>query len=686
IPEVGGKERYLWESDTDRNDGRDSEAKEAFLHLFAITDGKKTRKRTPEYDVANFILIVGTDRKEEKRYELPFVAKCSYRGEVVAAHKHESKLHTGSKDSLHWRTIRHLDHENLNRFIGICRDAPQMLSLWKYCSRGSFDDVIRRYTARIDAFFVFAFMKDMANSKNCLVGDHWDVKISDFGLNRVELCDKLIAEDLLWTSPENLRSGNYLGSQEGDIYSFGIISAQLVTKTKAWDLNNRKEDADEIIYMLKKGGYNAPRPDLLPHETIEVNPALLHLIRDCWAEHASERPNIVNVKHLLKSMQTGKDKNLMDYVFHIMENYASSLEEEVEERTKELVEEKKKSDLLLYRMLPQQVADHLKLGQAVEPEMYETATVFFSDVVSFTTIAAKGSPLQVVNLLNLVYTTFDSIIDDHDVYKFTREGVWPRQLLREANYGDVLSPGESSVVAGVVGLAMPRYCLFGDTVNTASRMETNGKPGMIHMSSEANQLLEDVGGFRTEKRGEVIIKGKGVMETYWLLGIADESVASLPARPSLPPIEPVTTGSVVDLTRKELTASQNGILQEGEFRVKTDCRSLMWMVVSDYGDELGKNLTYSMDIESIALKDLTTSLPWRVLQEYQGAQIYRTFSKNVNQRMENKVYWAMLDHFYLLKGAIGRIKDTHGYFGCYCDYGSGRNQRDDDMHIQCYFK
>lgn len=85
----------------------------------------------------------------------------------------------------------------------------------------------------------------------------------------------------------------------------------------------------------------------------------------------------------------------MDHVFNMLETYASNLEQEVDERTKELMAEKKKSDILLYRMLPKAVADRLKLGQGVEPETYEQVTVFFSDVVSFTILASKCTPLQV---------------------------------------------------------------------------------------------------------------------------------------------------------------------------------------------------------------------------------------------------------------------------------------------------
>lgn len=119
----------------------------------------------------------------------------------------------------------------------------------------------------------------------------------------------------------------------------------------------------------------------------------------------------------------------MDYICSVVEKYASNLAKEVEERTKELVEEKRKCDDLLYRMLPKQVVENLKFGRKVEPENFENVTIFFSDVVEFTKLArffflnwiyvffSKCTPLEIVAILNDLYTVFDSIIEKHDVYK-----------------------------------------------------------------------------------------------------------------------------------------------------------------------------------------------------------------------------------------------------------------------------
>uniref|UniRef100_A0A8R1HPN2 Guanylate cyclase n=2 Tax=Caenorhabditis japonica TaxID=281687 RepID=A0A8R1HPN2_CAEJA len=423
--------------------------------------------------------------------------------------------------------LRKLDHENVNKFIGISIDGAEFVAVWKMCMRGSLQDIIGQGNFSIDPFFMYCVIRDIAEglkylhssflhvhanlrSGTVLVNESWQAKLTDFGLGNLAEEKKPMKRRKLWMAPEVIR-GTLLPHQiekPADIYSLAIIASEVLTRKEAWDMANRKDTVDEIVYRIKKGGLDPPRPDL-DTEGVEVNHNLLVLIRDCWSEEPTDRPTADVICNLLRNMMPKKG-NLMDHVFNILEDYTTNLEVEVEDRTKELTAEKRKADVLLGRMLPKQVAERLKQGQTVEPEGFDAVTVFFSDVVKFTQLAAKCTPFQVVNLLNDLYSNFDAIIEEHGVYKVesigdgylcvsglpVRNGNAHIKNIVELSLDFMaycksfkvphlpreevelrIGVNSGPCVAGVVGLSMPRYCLFGDTVNTASRMESNGKGG-----------------------------------------------------------------------------------------------------------------------------------------------------------------------------------------------------------------
>ncbi|XP_038045395.1 uncharacterized protein LOC119719979 [Patiria miniata] len=226
-------------------------------------------------------------------------------------------------------------------------------------------------------------------------------------------------------------------------------------------------------------------------------------------------------------------------------------------KTLELREEKRKSDSLLHEMLPKVVAEQLKLTGQTPAESYDEVTVFFSDVVNFTAMSAISSPMQVIVMLNTLYQSLDALIDRYDVYKVEtigdaymvvsgapnrngRRHAPEMAKLALAIYREMATlhiphlPDHTfqlrigihtgPCAAGVAGSTRPRYCLFGDTINTASRMESTGEPGRIHISQATREALLRVNNdegedeeFYVTLRGTLDIKGKGAMTTYWLL-------------------------------------------------------------------------------------------------------------------------------------------------------------------------
>ncbi|XP_053378712.1 receptor-type guanylate cyclase gcy-13-like [Mercenaria mercenaria] len=232
----------------------------------------------------------------------------------------------------------------------------------------------------------------------------------------------------------------------------------------------------------------------------------------------------------------------------------SDLEEEkrqTEILLTELEEERNRSEELLHQLLPKSVAKTLMENGIVDPESFDSVTIMFSDVVGFTTIASCSTPMQVVQMLNKLYKTIDGHLEKVDVYKvetigdayMVASGLPKRNgekhvaeiasLAIRLQAERILIPHKENeaiqlrigfntgpCVAGVVGIRMPRYCIFGDTVNTASRMESSGLPLRIQMTQSSAFKLQQTGRFVISERGEVNIKGKGVMLTYWLEGMA----------------------------------------------------------------------------------------------------------------------------------------------------------------------
>uniref|UniRef100_A0A8C1J8E3 guanylate cyclase n=1 Tax=Cyprinus carpio TaxID=7962 RepID=A0A8C1J8E3_CYPCA len=237
-----------------------------------------------------------------------------------------------------------------------------------------------------------------------------------------------------------------------------------------------------------------------------------------------------------------------------LSNQLERKKEELRILSRNLEIEKQKSEKLLYAMLPTHVANQLKEGKRVEAGEFKVCTILFSDVVTFTNICAACEPIQIVNMLNAMYSRFDRLTNIHNVYKVETIGdaymvvggvpvPTDTHAERVANFAlgmriaarEVTSPitGQpiqirvglhtGSVLAGVVGDKMPRYCLFGDTVNTASRMESHGLPDHIHLSPFTYSVLKDKGNFEIAERGEIEVKGKGLMRTFFLLNNLQKS-------------------------------------------------------------------------------------------------------------------------------------------------------------------
>jgi urea transport system substrate-binding protein len=208
--------------------------------------------------------------------------------------------------------------------------------------------------------------------------------------------------------------------------------------------------------------------------------------------------------------------------------------------------EQEKSELLLLNILPKPIADRLKQNSQSIADSFADVTVLFADLVNFTRLSEQISPTELVEMLNRIFSAFDVLAEKHGLEKIKTIGdsymvvgglpmVRPdhaeaiaemaldmiSEIIRfNAEYNEAfnirIGINTGPVVAGVIGIKKFIYDLWGDTVNTASRMESHGVPGCIQVTEATYQRLHNQYVF--EERGVISVKGKGEMMTYFLRG------------------------------------------------------------------------------------------------------------------------------------------------------------------------
>lgn len=249
------------------------------------------------------------------------------------------------------------------------------------------------------------------------------------------------------------------------------------------------------------------------------------VVRDSWVEHAL---------FFFSTTGVGAFGSLFALYYRWLVDRAES----------RLADAKAISESLLLNILPESVAERLKLGESPIADRIEEVTVLFADLVGSTPLAERVSADALVMFLDRLFSEFDDLADVHGLEKITSIGDGylavsglpePRADHMEAAADMALAMMEvverfpapegfdlamriglasGSVVAGVIGRRKFRYDVWGDTVNTASRMESHSLPGKIHVTSEIRDSLIENYEFRS--RGPVTIKGKGELETYFL--------------------------------------------------------------------------------------------------------------------------------------------------------------------------
>lgn len=471
------------------------------------------------------------------------------------------------------RLLSKLRHPSITTVMGaVISSKSEPMMVMEYMHFGALYDLLHNECMILEGALLVGILQDVASglrflhsmdplvlhgdlkAKNILVDDKFRAKVADFGLSRKGYFKKDKARGTpYWMAPELLR-GETANTRESDVYAFGVVLYEVFSRKEPY----AGETYDDVIRLVSSETVNKrpPVPDNCPEEAAVM-------MKACMLGDPAARPTATDLDIRLRLMDGA---SVMSYDMLTTPKNDSS-----------------RTDALLEQLFPSHIAQALKEGRKVEPESHDEVTIVFSDIVGYTDISSKLSATKVSDLLDRLYNEFDHLSERLEVFKVETIGdaymtvtnlvkSQPHHASLAARFAseamqiaaktpiDVDDPSlgfvqcrfgfhSGPVVTHVVGTKNARFSLIGDTVNTASRMESNSKPGKIQCSEDTYNLItkdhdpENHAWFNIEKRGVIHVKGKGDMMTYWIDPMEPSSSVEQPTmathKVTSPPEEPL---------------------------------------------------------------------------------------------------------------------------------------------------
>eukprot|EP00293_Proteomonas_sulcata_P016600 CAMPEP_0184291262 /NCGR_PEP_ID=MMETSP1049-20130417/3332_1 /TAXON_ID=77928 /ORGANISM="Proteomonas sulcata, Strain CCMP704" /LENGTH=618 /DNA_ID=CAMNT_0026598661 /DNA_START=51 /DNA_END=1907 /DNA_ORIENTATION=- len=433
------------------------------------------------------------------------------------------------------RVLSKLRHPFIAGVIGAVLQKTKTTILLEYMQYGALSDILQNEIVIIDCEMTKSVLLDISSglsflhnyrpeivhgdlkTGNVLVDDRFRAKISDFGLF---LGGKKRVGKATSMAPEVLLGGR--STTFADIFAFGILMWEICTRRQPYEYENLFEALKAVAdHRMNK------RPDI----PASIHVVLRNMMSDCWLRSPKARPCVVDLRRIIDGTPSS---DFPEHSQHKLQHH--------------------RTQALLTDLLPRHVIEALMRGDEVKQDRCDCATVIFVKVVGLTSLSAEMSEMEIAQMLDGVFTQFDDLAAGHNVYRLEtigetylgvtnliekQDGDHASRIARFAL--DIMDLAKKTpcnpdnpalgnitlrvgfecgpVVGGVVGNRQKKYTIFGNTVNTASRMESCTHEGTVQCTKTAAEILasQDPELKRClHSRGKIHIKGRGDMHTYFL--------------------------------------------------------------------------------------------------------------------------------------------------------------------------